>query len=135
MIFLTPVVSSQSSVKSTINLSVSAPNFGSDLSDNPQPTTDNCSHFGDVTLGLGLGATDGVAVGVTVAGAERDGDEDSEGDGEGDAPGDGLARISSHVQSSPLYPPMSLSRLEQRSCSFGKSGGPGNSSAEPGNTI
>ena len=49
--------------------------------------------------------------------------------------GDGLARMSSHVQSSPAYPPISFSKAAQRSCSFCKSGGRGGSSAEPGKTI
>src|SRR5208282_3368176 len=68
---------------------------------------------------------DGVSVGEAAPGEEAF----SRGEG------DGLARTSSHAQSSPVYPPISFSRAAQRSCSFCKSGGPGGSSAEPGKTI
>jgi hypothetical protein len=83
------------------------------------------------------GVTDGVGVGVAVPGGEGRGEieDNGEAEGEADGEGDGLARMSSHDQSSPVYPPISLKRVEQRSCNFGKSGGPGDSSAEPGKTI
>lgn len=81
---------------------------------------------------------DGAGVGVAVPGGEE-GEGEAEGNGEAvgeaEGEGDGLARISSHDQSSPMYPPISLKRVEQRSCSLGKSGGPAGSSAEPGKTI
>src|SRR5271165_4659769 len=74
---------------------------------------------------LGDGVWDGVSVGEAAPG------EEALSRGEGD----GLARMSSHAQSSPVYPPISFSRAAQRSWSFCKSGGPGGSSAEPGKTI
>ena len=73
----------------------------------------------------GDGVGDGVSVGEAAPG------EEALSRGEGD----GLARMSSHAQSSPVYPPISFSRAAQRSWSFCKSGGPAGSSAEPGKTI
>lgn len=75
---------------------------------------------------------DGCGEGVGVGEAVPRGETLSCGVGQGE--GDGLASTSSHVQSSPVYPPISLSRAAQRSRSFCKSGGPGVSSAEPGKT-
>jgi hypothetical protein len=90
--------------------------------------------------GLEDGPGDDVAVGEAVPRGETlscgdaEGEVEAEGEGEGDGEGDGLASRSSQVQSSPAYPPISLSKAAQRSCSFCKSGGPGVSSAEPGKT-
>jgi hypothetical protein len=53
---------------------------------------------------------------------------------DGDGEGVGVARISCHCQSSPVYPPISFKSSAQRSCILGKSGGPGWLSALPGNT-
>jgi len=89
------------------------------------------------------GFADGLAVAAALPLAGGDGEEDPAGDGEeiadavaaGDGVGVGFDRMSSQVQRSPLYPPISFSSDEQRSCSFCKSGGPGGSSAVPGKTI
>ena len=80
--------------------------------------------------------TDDVAVGATLPCGKTDGEGagEEEADGDGDGEGNGFDRISSHVQRSPLYPPISFRRVEQRSCNLCKSGGPGGSSAEPGKT-
>ena len=54
--------------------------------------------------------------------------------GFGDGDGVGVARISCHCQSSPVYPPISFKSAAHRSCILGRSGGPGWLSALPGNT-
>ena len=94
---------------------------------------DGCGSGAGAFLGDGPGEAeepgDGVGDGVSVGEAAPGEEALSRGEG------DGLARMSSHAQSSPVYPPISFSRAAQRSWSFCKSGGPGGSSAEPGKTI